>query len=291
MPARPVGFAATVEFADLDDGWPLLQAALAAHGLAAVPFTWDGDGRPPSDVEAVLVNYAWGYVSNRDGFLAWAERTAAETRLLNPLPVLRWNSDKTYLADLAAAGIPTVPTTFVTPGQDWSPPSADFVVKPTVGSGGWLSARYVDADAAAHVRALHDGGRTAMVQPYQRSVDAGGETAMLFFHRSFSHAIRKGPLLEPDVGMVDALWEREVITPVEPPAAHLDLARRALDAAHAVAGPTAYARVDVVELDDGTPAVLELELVEPSPFLPTDPGAADRFAAALSEILGPPALR
>ncbi|MDE3206416.1 MAG: hypothetical protein KGQ66_19595 [Acidobacteriota bacterium] len=180
MQARPVGVAVSAAFADLDDDWPILRAALAARALEPIPFTWDptqgaaspatrgrdldgdrprsdraparragGRGDPPPGVEAVLVTYVWGYVSNREAFLAWAERTAPTAQLINPLPVLRWNTDKTYLADLDRAGIPTVPTTFLAPSQDWSPPSADYVVKPTVGSSGWLAARYVDADASA----------------------------------------------------------------------------------------------------------------------------------------------
>ena len=48
-----------------------------------------------------------------------------------------------------------------------------------------------------------------------------------------------------------------------------------------VAEPLLYARIDVVTLDDGTDAVLEVELAEPSFFLTTDPTAAGRFAAEL----------
>ena len=45
--------------------------------------------------------------------------------------------------------------------------------------------------------------------------------------------------------------------------------------------PTLYARVDLVTLDDGGQAVLEVELAEPSFFLSVHPAAADRFAAAV----------
>jgi hypothetical protein len=53
----------------------------------------------------------------------------------------------------------------------------------------------------------------------------------------------------------------------------------------AVAGPLLYARIDLVALDDGRPAVLEVELAEPALFLPHAPGAADRFAAAVGARL------
>jgi hypothetical protein len=45
--------------------------------------------------------------------------------------------------------------------------------------------------------------------------------------------------------------------------------------------PLLYARVDMVTLADGRPAVLEVELAEPAFFLATAPGAANRFARAV----------
>ena len=37
--------------------------------------------------------------------------------LLNAPEVVAWNTDKRYLADLAAAGVPTVPSAFFAPGE------------------------------------------------------------------------------------------------------------------------------------------------------------------------------
>ncbi|MGZ6070410.1 MAG: ATP-grasp domain-containing protein, partial [Myxococcaceae bacterium] len=48
---------------------------------------------------------------------------------------------------------------------------------------------------------------------------------------------------------------------------------------------TLYARVDGV-VRSGRFELMELELVEPSLFLESAPGAADRFAAAISAVLG-----
>ena len=48
-------------------------------------------------------------------------------------------------------------------------------------------------------------------------------------------------------------------------------------------GPLPYGRVDPVHADDGTSQVLEIELAEPSLFLPyPDAGAANRLATALT---------
>jgi glutathione synthase/RimK-type ligase-like ATP-grasp enzyme len=206
------------------------------------------------------------------------------TRLVNPAPVLRWNSDKAYLVDLAAAGVPTVPTTRVPPGAAWEPPAADYVVKPAVASGGIGAARYVRRgveDARRHVVELHAAGQTALIQPYLPAVDAAGEAALVFFGERFSHAVAKGGVLEPDADTVFGLWERQAIAPHAPRRDELALAGRALAAVRERFGPTAYARVDLVDGPDGRPVVMEVELVEPTLFLDREPAAAGRFADAL----------
>ena len=59
------------------------------------------------------------------------------------------------------------------------------------------------------------------------------------------------------------------------------------DQTMAVVGqPLLYARVDLVRLADGTPEVMELELIEPSLYLRYDEGAAERFAEAVDSPLG-----
>jgi glutathione synthase/RimK-type ligase-like ATP-grasp enzyme len=265
-----IAFATSEESADLDDGWPYLHDALVSVGMTPSVVFWDDPVIRWDSYDVVVSVFAWGYVTRRAAFLAWVDRVMTLTHLVNPAPVLRWNSDKTYLADLAADGIPTVPTQWVPPGASWEPPSADYVIKPSVASGGMGAARFrtlaVD-DAVLHVQGLHDDGHTAMVQPYQPTIDSAGETDLVYIGGRYSHAIRKGALLRADVGVTPRLWEHQVITPVGPSheqRAVADTVMRSIDLRF---GPTGYARVDLVDGTDGRPLVLELELVEPSLFL------------------------
>src|SRR6185312_7689365 len=98
-------------------------------------------------------------------------------------------------------------------------------------------------------------------------------TALIFFDRKFSHAIRKGPLLKRGEGPTRALFAAEHITPRAPNAAELTLAERTL-AVIPFTGPLLYARVDLIQNADGTPRLLELELTEPSLFFAHAPGSA-----------------
>ena len=68
------------------------------------------------------------------------------------------------------------------------------------------------------------------------------------------------------------------IVPVVPEADLMEAAARVMAA---VDRPLLYARVDLVRLAYGTPAVMELELIEPSLYLRYDEGAAERMAAAI----------
>jgi glutathione synthase/RimK-type ligase-like ATP-grasp enzyme len=282
--APRLALAASRGFADLDDGWPLLHEALVAVGFDPQVAVWDDPTVDWGSFDMVAVNYVWGYVTRHREFLDWTARVATETRLVNPRPVVEWNSQKTYLADLAADGIPIVPTSWVPPGAGWTPPSDDYVIKPSVASGSLGAARYLRTrieTAEEHVRRLHREGQTVMVQPYQPAIDAHGEVALIYFDHRYSHAVSKQALLEPDVGEIDRLWERHVITPAEATDHQRSLAETTLEAVTLRVGPTAYARVDVIDDLDGHPMVLEVELIEPAFYFTYGVDAPERVAAVL----------
>jgi O-ureido-D-serine cyclo-ligase len=212
---------------------------------------------------------------------------------VNPAAVVRWNLDKHYLADLARAGVATVPGAFVEPGADSAaalaaflathPAAAECVVKPAIGAGSRDARRHAREaiePIRAHMQRLLDDGRSELLQPYLDRVDAHGETALLYFNGAFSHAIRKGPLLERGAESTRGLFATEHITPRVPTPAEHAVAESAL-AAIPFARPLAYARVDLILDAGGNPCVLELELAEPSLFFAHASGAAERFAATL----------
>ncbi|MGH9075530.1 MAG: hypothetical protein ACRDZQ_15645, partial [Acidimicrobiales bacterium] len=99
-----VAIAADEEFVDVDEGWPLLRDALGRLDVEATVAIWDEPAVQWGRFDLVLVCYAWGYVARRERFLAWAQRAAAETVVVNPVGALTWNSDKVYLGDLTADG-------------------------------------------------------------------------------------------------------------------------------------------------------------------------------------------
>ena len=107
------------------------------------------DWNMPGQLYAAVLRSPWDYADRLDEFLAWCERCASQTLLLNPIEVVRWNTDKHYLADLARAGIACVPSTFAEPGEDAQAGitaflgayahASEFVVKPAVAAGEFKS--------------------------------------------------------------------------------------------------------------------------------------------------------
>jgi hypothetical protein len=264
----------------VDPDLPIAVPALRAAGLAVDLVRWDDAAVDWADYDLAVVRSCWDYAWRREEFLAWA---AAVPRLRNDAAVLRWNSDKTYLRDLEVLGLPVVPTVWdpTTAGQ--LPDAGEWVVKPSVSAGSRDTARWSTAqDALAHAAQLIAAGRTAMAQPYLDSVDDAGETAMLFIDGRFSHAVRKGPLLGRGEGVRQDRDSRGDLRPATPTPEHRAVAQAVFDAVPQLlpgVPPLLYARIDLVADAAGQPVLLELELTEPSLFLPQAPPTALQLLA------------
>jgi glutathione synthase/RimK-type ligase-like ATP-grasp enzyme len=254
-------------------------------GIEATPAIWSDPTINWAGFDHIIIRNTWDYTNRLEEFLTWVK--TYQSRIQNSYDVILWNSNKIYLKDLAVAGFPIVETQFVTdPHGDWELPTlGDFVVKPTVSAGSQDTLRLITSDPDCRSRA-HDlierilsQGKTAMVQPYMMAVDEIGETAQLFIGGEYSHAIRKGPLLVPNVEgeKEHGLFLKEDISPREPKLEQRELATALMGYVSQRFGVPLYARVDLLEDSDGKPVVLELELVEPSMFFATAPQSAARL--------------
>lgn len=268
-----------------DRDLPLLVRALRDAGAEAVAVPWDDPVTDWGAYDLVVIRSTWDYSWRTDEFVAWAERCGKVTRLANPAAVVRWNTDKRYLGDLAAAGVPVVPTRYLAAGDPVDLPSDhEYVVKPTSGAGARFAARYTPDERETAVRQLarmHREGLTAMVQPYLANIDVSGERALQFFGGRFLHACRKGAVLASGTAYDDDKVAHPDLEPWTPTPAELSVAERAL-AAVPDAPELLYARVDLVDGEDGEPRVMELELVEPNLFLDLHPESP---AVVVEELL------
>lgn len=244
-----------------DDG---LVEALGARGLHARWLPWDDPATAEADL--VILRATWDYIDRLDEFLAWSRRMR---EVLNGPAVIAWNTDKHYLLDLGARGVPIVPTRIFGAGESVEIPAGEVVVKPAIGMGSVGAERFTDSGAAAaHAAALQARG-AVVVQPYDPRIEAG-ETALVFLGGTQSHAFTKGPMLPAEGAPAfdeSGTFAAETLSAAEPDFELWDAGYAALAAAADAIGIEAtdllYARVDLIGGRDD-PRVLEVELVEPS---------------------------
>ena len=227
---------------------------------------------------------AWGYPRDCRRWFALLDRLEAENvRVSNPVSILRWNSDKAYLAELDAAGIPSVPTIWCPLLDRVALEDArksfnveTVIVKPPISGGADGTFRLNRHDTVPDSVA----GQRMMIQPYLPNIAEEGEYSLFYFAGAFSHSILKRPA-KGDFRVQEQYGGREEA--IIAPDGALMLAQQALAATAKInkSGPLAYARVDILRDGNGVFRLMELELIEPSLFLRFAPDAGAAFAQAL----------
>jgi glutathione synthase/RimK-type ligase-like ATP-grasp enzyme len=227
---------------------------------------------------------AWGYPRDCRRWFALLDRLEAENvRVSNPVSILRWNSDKAYLQELDAAGIPSVPTIWCPLLDRVALEDArksfnveTVIVKPPISGGADGTFRLNRHDSVPDSVA----GQRMMIQPYLPNIAEEGEYSLFYFAGAFSHSILKRPA-KGDFRVQEQYGGREEA--IIAPDGALMLAQRALAATAKItkSGPLAYARVDILRDGNGVFRLMELELIEPSLFLRFAPDAGAAFAQAL----------
>ncbi len=272
---------------DLPHGWPADHEAARLAGAEFV--VWDD---PRVDWEAydrVILRSVWDYSSRVEEFLGWCAAVGPE-RLRNRPDLVAFDADKRYLGEL---GVPIAPTTFVGPGDPLPTLAGEVVVKPNVSAGARSTGRFAPprhAEATALIERIRASGRTAIVQSYLADVDRNGETALVFIAGELSHVLHKKPVLRGEgeaplsdgpLGAAAVMLEEDLVVAGDADPAQRAFADQVMAAVTARFDTPLYARVDLAADADGRPVLMELEAIEPNLYLPTAPGAAERFARAV----------
>jgi len=265
----------------------LTHEPLAGLGWSVDAIPWRRPDVDWDQFDAVVIRSPWDYQKDPGLFLetlARIERSGA--RLENSLARVRWNLQKTYLKEIASKGVPTVPTLWLSGLADRSIAdlclelgSDEIVVKPIVGANADDTFRLASAsegDVALAMACFRD--RDLMVQPFLREIVERGEYSLFYFGGEYSHAVLK----KPKPGDFRVQEEHGgAICPVTPEPDLLAAGRRVMDS---LGETLLYARVDLVRLPGGEPALMELELIEPSLYFSYDAESPKRFARALDRL-------
>lgn len=284
---KHVAFLTLAERGDFVIDDDLAIAPLAARGLAVETIPWNQPGVDWRRYALVVIRSTWDYQHHAENFLRTLAAIEAVTRLHNSAAIARWNMKKTYLRELAAQGVPTVPTIwrdglargglltlFDELGAD------EAVIKPVMSGnaeGAWRLDRQRAKDLAGVLEAYFH-GRPLMMQAFEQAIVSEGEFSLIYLGGAYSHAILKVPKAGDFRVQEEHGSDVRTVTP-EP------ALRATSDAAIAAVGERLlYGRADLVRHGREF-RVMELELVEPALYLRMDPGAPARFADAIAALL------
>ena len=275
------------EFPQLEPDSQRLLPTLAERGLDPVPAVWTDASVDWSSFDAIVVRSPWDYFMRAAQWADWLDRVEATgLPMFNPNKVVRWNSHKSYLQQLAAAGVPVVDTVMtqgstgadlrdLMAGAGWD----DAIVKPAIDGGAMRLFRVRDVEDPQvrfdELVAMGD----VLVQPFLPSIVEQGELSLIYFGGELSHTVRK--TAKPGDIRVQPVWGGAY--ELEGPTSEaVQVAERIFDAIEA---DLLYARVDLVRGLDGHLQLIELEVIEPLLFLELEPQGPARFADALKERL------
>ena len=262
-------------------------AALSALGVRVDAVCWDDASVDWLPFNAVVLRSTWDYHHRVAEFHAWINQLeTAGARLWNPPQVLRWNTDKRYLATVSHPHLSPPPTTILERGapvdldelldkRRWD----EAVMKPAISADGFSTERTSRQRAKADQPTLDAmlARADVVVQQFVPAIRTNGEISMMFFAGTFSHAVSKRPQAG-EFRVQERLGGR--ITRTDPPLPLVGHAQALLDA-HAPG--CLYARVDAV-VAAARFVLMEIELVEPSLYLEHHPPAAAAFALAIQRI-------
>ena len=266
----------------------LVSDCLESRGIKVDNVSWRSPTVNWNDYDMVIIRSPWDYQQAADEFMTVMEAIDASSAVLwNPIDVVRWNVRKTYLQELHDCGITIVPTQFVQSPTDSQIrgmfevfETDQIIIKPVVGANAndtfWLRPDSSASDLQ-QIELLYS-GRLALLQPFIPSVIEYGETSLIFFDGEHSHSVLKTPKAG-DFRVQEEHGSR--IQSIAPDSALIEFSRRALAP---IPQRTLYSRVDLVNLPNGQPAVMELELIEPSLYLCYDADSATRFADAIQRF-------
>jgi hypothetical protein len=263
-----------------------LQSALSKLGVSSSLVSWDDPSTEWATFSKVVVSSTWDSVDRPEEYLAWARAVDSSSVLINSFSALEWGLDKTHQRDLAALGVPTIPTVWAEPGEVWeSPPPFEFVVKPSISAGGRSTARYGAGDRSAidHVDALQHAGQTVMIQPFLPAIDVEGELDLVFIRGELSHAVVKDALLHKGRRPPERPWEEMTWSGLSIPSSEQrDVGDRTMAAVTTLLGRCpAYCRVDLINDVERGPVLLEVELIDPYLSLDENTSAAALLAETI----------
>jgi len=247
---------------------------------------WEDTNLNWNNFDYLIFRNTWDYYEKEITFKAWLHKLENQKiKTLNSLSLIQWNLHKFYLKELEEKGIPILKTFFLEKGKpfdfdtipnDWR----ELVLKPAFSAGSYLTVKFKREDWKSIMIQYteHFKNKDFLLQAFSPEIQTYGETSLIFFNGTFSHAINKKPK-ENDFRV--QVQYGGVYTSFEPEPA---LILQAEIVVKALPYESMYARVDGI-VKNGILELMEVELIEPDLYFNIVPEAKLRFVNAIHEGL------
>lgn len=267
----------------------LVMDALERLGFRTKKIAWSDASFDWTLTKVALFRTTWDYAEKFNQFSDWLMEVSLKTRLVNDYETIIWNLDKHYLADLKEKGVNIVETYFIEPGDNRTLQELHHelgwehtVLKPAISAAAKDTFKLSPENIADHEDryAYLVKDESMMLQPFQDDVLKRGELSLMLIGDTYTHAVLK--VAKPgDFRVQDDFGG--TVEDYKPTQAEIDLAIAAVKACDYT--PPLYARVDIVNDNNGNPAVSELELVEPEMWFRKNEKAAEMLAEKIKNLL------
>lgn len=261
---------------------------LQQKGLQIDAVVWNDETINWKNYDIILIKSPWDYHEKISLFYAWLENIKSlGLKMLNPIDIIKWNSNKRYLDDIFKAGLPVIPSIYLDKGTQIPTDSSLFrqlktnkiVIKPCISAGANNTiiieeASIVEQSDAINLLLSED---EYIVQPFIKEVSEG-EWSFIFFNGHYSHCALKVP--KQGDFRVQHHHGGSILYP-EPKPKYIQQAEKYVQE---FAKGTLYARVDGILIDD-TLFLMEIELIEPYLFLNSDIEKQDQYYQALISLI------
>ncbi len=262
----------------------LLAQAFESQGIGTRRVSWTDRSVRWNDFRCAILRTTWDYHNRVEEFSQWLHFVNSQTALCNPFQMIQWNIDKHYLHALAEKGSPVVPTKYLEPGTVCDLARhfdelavSEAVIKPCISAGARHTYRF-SRERCKEIESIIEpllAREAFMLQPFVPQVLQTGEDTLMVAGGRFTHAVRKRPKagdfrVQDDYG---GTFVAHTPTDLQIQVAEEAMAR--------VPWLPMYGRVDMVESSDGTPWIMEVELIEPELWIRSHPDSASLFAQAI----------
>lgn len=265
----------------------LLVNFLNEKQLNAGLVIWNDPAVDWQQYDVAIIKSPWDYHDHVTEFFTWLDTISAlGVKLFNPAELVKWNSDKHYLKEIAEAGFPVIASVFLEQGTqpDLLPlfeqlNSKKLIIKPCISAGAKNTIVLAIDDVDIQLAVVHQLLKTGdyIVQPFMDEIFEG-EWSYMFFNGVFSHAVLKVPK-KGDFRVQGAHGGSS--SGQQPEQSHVKSAQALVNE---FAKGALYARVDGI-ISNNELQLMELELIEPYLFLDTHPDGFLNYYNALMQLV------